>query len=171
MAHQTSPAALQIKEDMAFQRRSWTAERIGWSVMALVIIAALLGLFAVGPLSWSTKTDASGLMRVDYGRIQRQTAPTTLKVDVALAAVAGESMELQVDQSFLEMFTISSMRPEPTEAVATSHGLRLRFKVEPGSDGHATIYFELSPETIGFRRTRLGLAGHEPVELPVFIHP
>ena len=170
MAHETSRPALQIEEDMAFQRRDWTAERMGWGVMALVIIAALLGLFAVGPLSWTTSTDPSGLLRVDYGRIQRQTAPASLKLDVGLAATADGAIELQADRTFLEAFDINSMQPEPAESIATAQGLRLRFRAEPG-EGRATVHVQLIPQAIGLRRTRLGLAGHEPVQLSFFIYP
>ena len=170
MAHETPPTELQIGEDMGFQRRAWRLERIGWGVMALVVIAGLLGLFAVGPLSWTTKTDASGLMRVDFGRIQRLTAPATLKLDVEFTAMADDSIEIQIGQSFLEAFKISSMQPAPAESITTPHGLLLRFKAEPG-EGRAIIYVEVSPEAIGFHSTRLGLAGREPVDLPVFIYP
>jgi hypothetical protein len=173
MTDETSPAApptLQVGEDMAFQRRDWVAERIGWAAMALVVAAALLGAFGVGPLSWTTKIDASGVMQVEYDWIQRQTAPATIKLEVDLAAAAGGGIELEVDQGFLEAFSIHSMRPEPAESVATSQGLRLRFGAEPGG-GRARLYIEVSPKVIGLRRTRLGLAGHEPVELAVFVHP
>ncbi|TNC66283.1 hypothetical protein [Rubellimicrobium roseum] len=170
MSQDTSYHAPEIGEDMAFQSHDWMAERIGWGVMVLVIVAALLGLFAVGPMSWTTSTDTSGLLRVDYGRIQRQTAPASLKLDVDLAAVTDRAIELQLDQTFLEFFDIDSMQPEPAEAVATAQGLRLRFRAEPGQ-GRATIYVQLTPQAIGLRRTRLGLAGHEPVELSYFIYP
>jgi hypothetical protein len=36
---------LQIDEHYRSQRRSWVADRIGWVVMALVMVAALAGLF------------------------------------------------------------------------------------------------------------------------------
>ena len=40
---------LEIDEDLPFQRREWFAERVAWAVMALLIAAALLGLFGTGP--------------------------------------------------------------------------------------------------------------------------
>jgi hypothetical protein len=40
---------LEIQEDLPFQRREWLVERVAWGVMALLIVAALLGLFGTGP--------------------------------------------------------------------------------------------------------------------------
>ena len=34
---------LEIHQDLPFQRRSWTVQRVGWAIMALVVLAGLLG--------------------------------------------------------------------------------------------------------------------------------
>ena len=60
---------LQIDEDMDFQHKEWIAERWGWRIMALVLLAGLLGLFGQGPLS--DKTVQSGSLLVQYGRFER----------------------------------------------------------------------------------------------------
>ncbi len=54
------PRTLDVEEDMAFQRRNWRAERIGWAAMVAIVIAAVLGLFASGPLSWATAQTPTG---------------------------------------------------------------------------------------------------------------
>jgi hypothetical protein len=63
---------LQIDEDLAFQRREWKIQRVGWGAMALVIIAALLGVFGTGPLSNAT-LEREGL-RLEYERFCRFAA-------------------------------------------------------------------------------------------------
>ncbi|WP_324277336.1 hypothetical protein [Blastococcus brunescens] len=35
---------LQVADHDAFQRREWKAERIGWVLMVLLVVAALVGL-------------------------------------------------------------------------------------------------------------------------------
>jgi hypothetical protein len=35
---------LEVNEELEFQRRDWMAQRVGWTVMALVVVVALLGL-------------------------------------------------------------------------------------------------------------------------------
>ena len=37
----------EIKQNLRFQRRMWALERIGWAVMALVVLVGLVGLFRV----------------------------------------------------------------------------------------------------------------------------
>lgn len=41
--------------DIAYQRREWIAQRIGWVTIALLVVAALLGLLgSVGPSATGT---------------------------------------------------------------------------------------------------------------------
>lgn len=40
--------------DLAFQRGDWRRERIGWALMTLLVVAAVLGLFGEGLLSSRT---------------------------------------------------------------------------------------------------------------------
>ena len=42
--------SLHIVEDMQFQRWSWAIERVAWGGMVLVVLLALAGVFADGPL-------------------------------------------------------------------------------------------------------------------------
>ncbi len=39
---------LEIDQDLAFERRQWSVQRVGWGVGALIIVAALLGCSAPG---------------------------------------------------------------------------------------------------------------------------
>lgn len=43
------PPDLKVSEDMAFQHRTWVVQRVAWAALALLLIAAMLGLFSVGP--------------------------------------------------------------------------------------------------------------------------
>jgi hypothetical protein len=40
-----------VQEHMRFQHRTWLIERIGWFVLAFIVLLALLGLFGSGFLS------------------------------------------------------------------------------------------------------------------------
>src|SRR4029079_12532418 len=64
-----------IKEDMDFQRRSWTVERAGWLILGVVMVAALVGLFGYGPVS---KAHLNGNdLKLSYERFQRSTKLAT----------------------------------------------------------------------------------------------
>ena len=57
---------LEVGQDLDFQRREWAVQRVGWGAMALVILAALLGLFgSSGPLSRAATNAADDLVRLE----------------------------------------------------------------------------------------------------------
>jgi hypothetical protein len=154
---------------MSFQRRTWIAERIGWTAMGLVIAAAMLGAFAQGPLSRTTLRDPQGLLTIEYGWLQRRTAPTIIRIQVAPEAFSPDGVVIEVDRALVDALRISAILPDPARSVAAAYGLRFRFDAMPGQP--ATIRFDLNPERIGMVRPALGLVGHPPVELPMFIYP
>jgi hypothetical protein len=169
MSEVPSPRSLDVEEDMAFQRRNWRVERIGWAGMTLVLVAAALGLFAEGPLSWTTARDAAGAFVVEYARIHRQTAPTTMKMRVAAQEVRADGVTIEVDEAFADAFRITEIQPQPVQSTTTADGMRFRFEAVPNAP--ATIYFHLSPEKVGFVRPGLGLAGRDRITLPTFTYP
>ncbi len=69
--------SLEVDEDMQFQRKEWTVEHWSWIGMAIIAIAALLGLFGQGILSKTTVEN--GPIQVEYGRFERLLAPIQLE--------------------------------------------------------------------------------------------
>ncbi len=168
-SHPSTEPSLEINQDMVFQRRTWIAERIGWAAMAVLVIGAALGAFAAGPMSWTTVRDPQGRLSIEYGRLQRRSAPATVKVLVPAETITPEGLTIEVDRAFIEAFKIETIRPEPRQSTAISDGMRLQFGATPREP--ATIVFYCTAERIGLSRPRLGLAGRELVELPVFVYP
>lgn len=66
MAEHARKGGLEVSQDLNFQRREWVVQRVGWVVMAVLLVAALLGLFGPGPLSKSIAGSASGPVRAEY---------------------------------------------------------------------------------------------------------
>jgi hypothetical protein len=60
---------MEVNADIEFQRRVWRVQRIGWLIIAAVIVAALLGVFGGGPLSRAA-VQGDGL-RLEYERFAR----------------------------------------------------------------------------------------------------
>jgi hypothetical protein len=163
------PRTLDVEEDMAFQRRNWRAERIGWAAMTAILVAAALGLFASGPLSSATTQDPAGSVVVEYERFMRKTSPVTVKVKVAASAATAEGITLDIDEVFADAFRITEIRPQPAQSIAMADGMRFRFATAPNAP--ATIYFHLSPEKIGISRAGLGLGGRERLALTIVTYP
>ena len=137
--------SLEISEDMAFQRRSWTAERIGWGLMTAGIVAALLGLFSSGPLSSTVAEAAGGAVRVHYDYFQRSGAAADMRIDIAQAPAQGE-VTVRLSRSLVEAIEIDQIQPPPARAESGSGGLTFAF---PVAAAPASIFIWGTANTLG----------------------
>src|SRR6188508_2841580 len=65
-----------VRENMRLQYAFWAWERATWVALALIVLLALSGLFAHGPLSRRTVKDAA--LSLTYERFQRVTSVARL---------------------------------------------------------------------------------------------
>lgn len=158
----------EVHDDLEFQRKTWRFERIGWGVMALLVLAALLGLAGPGWLSKTTATNAP--LRVNYERFLRRDAPVTVEVHVDADAVSDGAIDLLLDAGF-DDFRIERVVPVPTEWRLTSTGMALRFAVAGDDDALGVIRLHVEPQRAGRGVARIGIADRPPVQLRYFIYP
>ena len=159
---------IQIDEDRGHQRREWRIERVGWAVMALLVLAGLLGVFGDGPLG-QARTGGAGAS-VEYDRLQRAAAPTEYRFAVDPALATDGHLRLRLDEALLEEAELISIVPEPA-SVATGPGyVEFAFAVHaPGTP--ARITFRFKPTTFGRVRGEVALPGTAPVVLDQFVFP
>jgi hypothetical protein len=60
------PPGTEIDQDLEFQRRIWKLQRVAWAVMALVVLAAVLGLLGPGVLGMATAGGRSSPLWLEY---------------------------------------------------------------------------------------------------------
>jgi hypothetical protein len=164
---------LEVNEDLRFQRRMWVAQRVGWIVMALVVLAALLGLLGPGLLSTSAKAGSEGtsLSVEEYERVLRYRKPTTLRLGLGEGAVTGTGeARLWLDRKYLESFQVQKVTPEPDSVEAGPDRLTYVFDVRELSEP-TSVTFELQPEKMGLLRPQVGLDDGEQVSLDQFVYP
>jgi hypothetical protein len=151
---------MEINADVNFQSRIWTAQRIGWCVIAALIIAALAGVFGVGPASHASAESAG--LRLDYERFGRLLRPMSLR----FALGEGRPAELALTRRYLESFRIEQITPEPSEVASTGAWVVYRF----AGAGPVVVIFDLVAEQIG---TVAGSAhsGGAALEFRQFIYP
>jgi hypothetical protein len=155
---------------MAWQRRTWVIQRLGWLVLGGLVLTALTGAFGYGPVSWRQASDPAGLLRVEFERFQRQGSEFTLRVDIAPEATTHDAAVLRVSGSFLDAVEVKGIVPEPREE--RSSGSDVEYVVPVAQPGRAaTIRFALKMREIGSHTAEIGLGGREPARFTQFVYP
>jgi hypothetical protein len=155
---------------MRLQERTWVLQRVAWCVMGLLVLAALAGLFATGPLSSTESRDQSDLVQVEYQRFQRHMAPSTLMIRLGPAVVSRDTVSLQFSESFVDAVQVQKIVPEPKEAKATPTGVEYTFAVADPAQS-AKMRFFMRTEKIGIIAAQVGLRGREPARFRMFVYP
>jgi hypothetical protein len=167
---------LDVSEDPGFSAKVWRIERVAWSVMALLLVAALAGAFGNGPLSWREAGEPGGQLRLDYERFIRNQSPVLLRLRVGPgAADADGRVRLWISRRYLEGFKVEQLTPEPEWVEAapdrTIFVVRLAEPAEP-----SVVIARLEAETVGSVKAVVGLesaVGGEGarVEFSQFVYP
>lgn len=135
--------AIGSAELVAFERRSWMAERIGWAIVALCLIAGGAGLFGDGPLARRTAT-APGL-ELRYDAFVRTGAPVSLKVVVA---ARGGTARAAIATSYLDSVRLEHVTPMPRSVAASRRWTVFEFAAA-GAGAAVPVTFDLEPERPG----------------------
>ena len=160
--------SLEIDQDLEFERRQWTIQRIGWLVMALILLVGFIGLLGGGPLSQAQAS--SGPLSAQYDRLARERAPSELQLQVAAGTASNGEIAVSLNDGFLDKVDVERVLPEPVEMEAASGRVIYRFAVED-PEQFTTIVFHLQPQEPGIAQGRLGLVGVEEIEFSQLIFP
>jgi hypothetical protein len=160
---------IDIDQDLEFQEKEWSAERAGWIVGLVLLLAALAGLFGNGPLSSATRV--SGPLQVTWERLCRYNASMDLVVQLANPQVSDEGIQLWIDRAYIETFEIESIVPEPEAMHEEGERLVVTFRAPPSSTSfHAVL--QIRPQKAGVFHGRLGqVGGSGEVQLEQVIFP
>lgn len=117
------------------------ANRIGWCVMLVLVILAILGLTGSGGVL-SRHQLRAGEATIDVPRIGRWAAADHLSVE--FAPEQRGSTRVTVPQSFVDLFAIEAVSPRPSSVVATPQGHIYTFDLS-GTGGGRSAQFSLRP--------------------------
>jgi hypothetical protein len=160
----------EIHEDPRIERRHWLYERIVWALMALVVLAEILGLFGGGALSRSAVEASSDGLRLEYNRFSRRTSPTHLRVHVQPGSAAGGEVRVWIDRTYLDDVDVQRVTPEPEHVELGSERLIYVFRSGDPTAG-AEIAFAVEPQSWGKIRGRAGVEGGEEVAFTQIVFP
>lgn len=167
---QEARPGLEVDEDLAFQRKEWAAERVGWAAMGLLVAVALTGVTGHGPASAATAGERNGGFWVEYQRFARYQTIENMVVHVARDAVKGNRVRLTLDAATIQQIEIPEITPRPLSEHATGEGVTYIFAAPPA--GQAGRYsFALRADGYGPHEIVVGLEGGASHRLGTFTYP
>lgn len=167
---ESPPEGLEIAEDLKFQGRIWTIQRIGWIVMVILIIGALLGLFGRGPLSQATASDPTGSLRVQYERFSRYESSSTLRIWVRAEGERNGVVRVRFDPLYFEAVQVEQVMPVPESGELLPNGLMYLFRVGQ-TEQPTVVTFHLKMHRIGFISGHIALDSGRSVNVRQFVYP
>jgi hypothetical protein len=148
---------------MRFQRRTWLIERIGWLVLALIVLLALLGLFGSGFLS--KRSVGAGALTIHYERFQRATR--LVQFTFHFAPSPRSERRLRLNAAFQKTYEVSSIQPPP--ARSNADGVNLTFAVPVG--GPADVVIWAHPRAYGTTQIEIRADDEPPLTFSAFVYP
>ena len=131
---------MDIATDPTFQERFWVVVRIGWLVMAAILVAALLG-FTGGGGRFSAQTIEAGSARIEFPAIARWAAADRMTVTVGHPA---GPTAITLPEALGEIISIEAVNPQPRSVTARAEGDEYIFDLAPEA-GEASIEFSVRP--------------------------
>jgi hypothetical protein len=159
-----------VGERPSFQRREWRVDRVGWVVMALVLVAGLLGVWGGGSLGNVTATGSDGRVSVDYDRFVRNLGQSSLIVTFPPGSAEQGVISMRIDQQYLAANEVESTTPQP-DSVTAREG-RFIFEFSAADDTSLTARFDFRPNSgAGVRTATIESDSGAPVRLWQFVYP
>lgn len=161
---------LDLNVDAGFQRREWRWQRIGWVVIGLILVGALLGVFANGPLSHESARSPDGQVRVVYQRFARHDGVSSIGIQVQPAAARHGQYVLTIGGDWAQAIQIEDVVPQPSTWTSRGGAQILEFD---SADPQLPLQVEVDyhADTVGWHPGQVGVVGADPAQLGQFMYP
>jgi hypothetical protein len=154
-------------EQTDHHRLGWLLERVGWAMMAVVVLAAGVGLFGNGLFSAAEAATGDGKLAARYQRYWRARLPGEL--EIRWPADAGETT-IWIEDAYLDNFEIGGVSPTPAAVAIGAERSFYTFKVqEPNM--MVRVSFRLEPKRGGSFKGRIGRADGGELTIEQFVFP
>jgi hypothetical protein len=162
MARTRLSAALERDQRDPVLRREWRFERVGWAALALILVAGSLGVFGGGVVAAASGRSTDGVAMLQYDRIIRRDAPSTLEVrlsEVPLAATVGDSVVVvSLTEDYFAATDVQRVMPEPMLVRASSGRVEYHLlRLDPSRP--MVVRFSVRANAMGTYRAVVGVDG------------
>jgi hypothetical protein len=154
-----------VCEDMRLQDAFWAWERATWAVIAVIVLIALTGLFAHGPLSERTVADAG--LSLSYERFQRVTALARFTARISVSY--GDEASLTLSPAFSDHFQIADLEPRPLRSSAGPRGLEFVFQAPAA--GELSVVIWAHPRSFGHFDLTAAAGPEGRVAFSILVYP
>jgi hypothetical protein len=163
-------AGLQIDADLAYQERTWRVQRIAWGIFVVLIIGGLSGLLGSGPLSHSSAGSPGDGFTVDYDRLARAHASTTLVMHIDRRLSRNDEVGIVLSGDAVRTIEFESTTPPADGTSLNPAGAVLRFRTDR-QPGELTVILYAKPRQMGALTSRIGVQGGPVHEIRQWIYP
>lgn len=161
---------LEINQNLHVQKQIWIVQRIGWVGMALIILAALSGVFGSGPLARTEVTDDQQTFRLLYDRFGRYEGELVLQLVLSPETTKTNRVTVEIDRAYWISHAVQQIAPEPLISSIGIDGFRYTFEIHAPSTP-AVIVFRLRPKYLGALDGHIRVNDGGPLQLNQFIFP
>lgn len=161
---------LELEQDLKFEKKEWTAQRLGRAMMGLIVVAALLGLFGGGPLSLTEVKHPDGDFSLTYERFGRRGTTSNLIVEIDPKTVSGGEATLWLSTAYLDNLRLENVHPMPDEVSITPTGYLYTFLVEQ-EDASLVVTLDLTIDAMGVKKVAVGIDQNNPMNITHFFMP
>jgi hypothetical protein len=153
--------------DPSFQRREFIFERVGWALMAIIVLAAALGLFGKGVMAHAELKNDQFHLR--YDRFIHYGDLATIKIEIPAPAGEPGIVAIALTNSYLHSFRIEQIIPEPE---SSAHGDQTLFWFTTTNTGQPiAIQLRMEPERVGRLEGKIFVNGEQGHAFHQFVYP
>lgn len=158
----------EVEQDLRLQYHEWHVERIGWFIIALLMAAALAGLFGHHPLARVSGHTSDGRLSIQYDRFARYETNAELLVTLQPDADGSGIVRLWFDPHYLDSLKVLAVSPVPLRGEAREGGRAFVFQTD-GSRFTATLSLQF--ESIGLVHGNVWADEGKPLSLSHMVWP
>jgi hypothetical protein len=170
MAKNKRISGIDIDEDIVYQEREWKAQRVGWVIIWLLLLAALLGVFGKGVLSDAQAADPTQVLSVKYARFERYRSPTTIELVIGPTLTGAGKFAIALNREFVDRVSIDRIDPEPESVKSDSNRLLYEFEVTADNQP-AHVYINYEYAQFGASEVQINLENGPALVLHQFVYP
>lgn|SRR5688572_24056408 len=166
--HRSEPRVVgtPVETDLVFMRAEWLIQRIGWGLVAMLVLAGLLGVFGDGPLARAQVAGPTAL--IEFDRFTRRASDSEWKI-IPKGASADGKVSVMVSAPFAESFEITDVLPPPASARLESD--HWRFEFDATRLAGAPIVFHVRAQHAGRHAGEIQVGAGAPLLVSQLVYP